>query len=89
MADGVTRDAVERNLERAPGASRHVPAEIKARQKHIAWRSVAGIGNILRHDYPRVKDPRVWRIVTNDLPPLKDAVEAMLREAEPDRPGGV
>jgi uncharacterized protein with HEPN domain len=39
-------------------------------------------GNVLRHDYPRVKDPRVWQIVTNDLPPLKGAVEAMLRAAE-------
>ncbi|MGH6886260.1 MAG: HepT-like ribonuclease domain-containing protein [Geminicoccales bacterium] len=87
MADWVIRDAVERNLERASEASRHIPAEIKARHKHIARRSVAGLGNILRHDYPRVKDPRVWRIVTSDLPLLKTAVEAMLREAEagPDR----
>jgi uncharacterized protein with HEPN domain len=86
LADWVTRDAVERNLERASEASRHIPAEIKARHKHIAWRSVAGLGNILRHDYPRIKDPRVWRIVTSDLPPLKAAVEAMLREADPNRP---
>jgi hypothetical protein len=27
-----------------------------------------------------VKDPRVWRIVSHDLAPLKAAVEAMLRE---------
>ena len=29
-----------------------------------------------------MKDPRVWRIVTHDLAPLKAAVEAMLRELE-------
>jgi uncharacterized protein with HEPN domain len=81
-ADWVTRDAVERNLERASEASRHIPPELKARHKDIAWRAVAGLGNVLRHDYPRVTDPRVWQIVTDNLPPLKVAVEAMLREAE-------
>jgi uncharacterized protein with HEPN domain len=86
MADWVVRDAVERNLERASEASRHIPAEIKARHGHIAWRSVAGLGNILRHDYPQVKDPRVWRIVTTDLPPLKAAIEAMMREGESGAP---
>jgi uncharacterized protein with HEPN domain len=37
-ADWVTRDAVERNLERVSEASRHIPSEIKARHKDIAWR---------------------------------------------------
>jgi uncharacterized protein with HEPN domain len=82
MADWVTRDAVERNLERASEASRHIPSEIKAQHKHIAWRSIAGLGNVLRHDYPRVKDPRVWRIVAGDLSPLKAVVEELLRAAD-------
>ena len=79
-ADWVTRDAVERNLERVSEASRHIPSEIKARYKNIAWRAIAGLGNVLRHDYPRVKDPRDWQIVSDDLPPLRAATEAMLRE---------
>jgi uncharacterized protein with HEPN domain len=85
-ADWVTRDAVERNLERVSEASRHIPSEIKARHKDIAWRAVAGLGNVLRHDYPRVKDPRVWRIVTHDLFPVKAAVEAMLQEVDGNEP---
>jgi uncharacterized protein with HEPN domain len=83
-ADWVTRDAVERNLERVSEASRHVPADLKARHKSIPWRAVAGLGNVLRHDYPRVKDPRVWRIVTHDLAPLKAAALAMLGEVADD-----
>lgn len=85
-ADWVTRDAVERNLERVSEASRHVPSELKAQHQSIPWRSVAGLGNVLRHDYPRVKDPRVWRIVSRDLAPLRAAVEALLRAAEEDSP---
>ncbi len=81
-ADWVTRDAVERNLERVSEASRHIPSGLKAEHKGIPWRAVAGLGNVLRHDYPRVKDPRVWQIVTRDLAPLRAAVEAMVRDLE-------
>jgi uncharacterized protein with HEPN domain len=82
VGDWVTRDAVERNLERVSEASRHVSAELKAQHPSIPWRAVAGLGNVLRHDYPRIKDPRVWRIVSQDLGPLKSVVEAMLRDLE-------
>jgi uncharacterized protein with HEPN domain len=81
-ADWVARDAIERNLERVSEASRHVPSDLKAQHRSIPWRAVAGLGNILRHDYPRVKDPRVWQIVSQDLAPLKAAARAMLREVE-------
>ena len=81
-ADWVVRDAVERNLERVSEASRHIPSELKDQHKSIPWRAVAGLGNVLRHDYPRVKDRRVWEIVTDDLAPLKAAVETILHDRE-------
>ena len=87
-ADWVTRDAIERNLERVSEASRHVPSHLKAQHGSIPWRAIAGLGNVLRHDYPRVKDPRVWQILSQDLGPLKAAVATMLRaveEAGPER----
>jgi uncharacterized protein with HEPN domain len=34
---------------------------------------------VLRHAYDQIIDDRIWQIVTTDLPPLKAAVEAMLR----------
>jgi uncharacterized protein with HEPN domain len=84
-ADWVMRDVVERNLERLCEASRHIPDDLKTRHAGIRWRLVADLGNVLRHAYDQVLDERIWNIVTDDLPPLKAAVEAMLREAE--KPG--
>ena len=81
-ADWVTRDAAERNLERVSEAARHVPSELRAEHKRIPWRALAGLGNVLRHDYPQVADSRIWVIVTDDLAPLKAAVETILRDLE-------
>ena len=81
-ADWVTCDVVERNLERISEASRHIPDDLKARHPAIRWRPMSDLGNVLRHAYDQVADARIWQIVTDDLPPLKAAVEAMLREVE-------
>ena len=82
LADSMRRHAVERCLEIVSEASRYVPREAKARHSEIAWRGVADFGNVLRHDYPNVKDRRVWQIVTEDLAPLKAAVETILHDLE-------
>ena len=74
LADHMRRHPTERCLEIISEAPRHIPREVKARHPKIAWRGVADFGNVLRHDYPNVKDRRVWEIVTHDLDPLKAAV---------------
>jgi uncharacterized protein with HEPN domain len=44
---------------------------MKARHPDIPWPEVAGIGNVLRHDYEIVALDVLWGVVRNDLPPLE------------------
>lgn len=46
----------------------------------IAWRDIRGLGNRLRHEYHTVDVGRLWLMVERDVPALKIAVEAALRE---------
>jgi uncharacterized protein with HEPN domain len=32
---------------------------------------------VLRHDYASISDPIIWKVVTDELPPLKKAIEAI------------
>jgi uncharacterized protein with HEPN domain len=74
--------SVERYLERLSEASRHIPEALKQDRPHVDWRGVADVGNVLRHAYDQVVDPRVWEIVEIDLPPIKTAVDDMMREVD-------
>nr|WP_249793477.1 HepT-like ribonuclease domain-containing protein [Bradyrhizobium cenepequi] len=47
---------------------------MKAQHKDVRWKDIAGIGNILRHDYQRVDAAIIWKAVKDDLPPLKAAL---------------
>ena len=80
-ADVLRVYAVTRCLEIISEASRRLPPEIKDRYPDLAWRDMAGAGNIYRHDYDNVAAARVWATVQNALPPLRSAVE---RELSPD-----
>ena len=48
--------------------------QLKARYPSIAWRDIAGAGNVYRHDYEDVAAKLVWDTVQVALPPLRDVV---------------
>jgi uncharacterized protein with HEPN domain len=78
VADPRTVYAVTRCFEIISEASRRLPDELKARHPSIAWRDMAGAGNIYRHDYEDVAAQQVWDTVQIDLPPLRAMVEQEL-----------
>jgi uncharacterized protein with HEPN domain len=67
--------AVTRCLEVISEASRRLPADLKARHPAIAWRQMAGAGNVYRHDYEDVAAQYVWDTVQLALPPLRAVIE--------------
>ncbi len=70
--------AVTRCLEIISEASRRLSDALKARYPGIAWREMAGAGNVYRHDYQDVAASRVWDTVQRALPPLRAAIEREL-----------
>ena len=72
------RRAVERGLDIISEASRHLPDELKQRSPEVPWRQIAGIGNVLRHEYQRVEPRLVWNVARDHLAPLEAVVRAAL-----------
>ena len=70
VADAKTVYAVTRCLEIISEASRRLPDDLKERHSTIAWKQMAGAGNIYRHNYEDVAARYVWKTVTESLPDL-------------------
>jgi uncharacterized protein with HEPN domain len=77
--DGMRRRAVERCIEIISEASRRLPESWKGEQPEIRWRDIAGIGNVIRHDYEGVEVEIIWTVVREHLDPLEHAVRAILK----------
>ena len=70
----------ERAIEIVSEAVRHLPEELLARHPQIDWSDVRAIGNLIRHEYHRVDPDVIWSVVVDDLPALRSAIEAMLKD---------
>ena len=72
--DRRVRQLVERNLEIVSEASRRLPQTSKDAEAQIPWRAIAGIGNVIRHDYHDTYPTVLWETCIKDLQPLKLAL---------------
>ena len=70
-ADDKTVFAVVRALEVIGGASKNIPASVRARHASIPWRDMAGMRDKLIHRYFGVNLKVVWKAVREDLPAIK------------------
>jgi uncharacterized protein with HEPN domain len=88
LASSMVQDAVIRNLQTLAESTQRLSARAKQSQPGIDWHKIAGFRNVLVHDYLGVDLEKVWNIVRNDLPALKDVVDEMLGPDRPTRPAG-
>jgi uncharacterized protein with HEPN domain len=72
-------DAVLHNLEIIGEAAKHVPDYLKQDTPEIEWRKIAGLRDIVAHEYFGISLEIVWDIVQNKLPGLKAVVLGMLK----------
>lgn len=68
------RRAAERALQIISEAAKALPPELTARHPDPPWSAIIGIGNVLRHEYQRIDDRRLWEILTVYLPRLRPMV---------------
>lgn len=74
----ITQDAVLRNLEVIGEAVKRIPPEFRESYPDIPWRKMAGLRDVIIHDYEGVSLKRVWEVIERDLAPVKAAILAVL-----------
>jgi len=88
FASHTLQDAIIRNLQVLCESTQRIGEQHKQRHPEIHWTSIAGMRNVLVHDYFEVDFETVWLVVTRDLPPLEKAIRAILAslDQKPESP---
>ena len=69
------QDAVLRNLQVLAESTQRLTDEFKEALPDVEWYKIAGLRNILVHDYLGIDIETVWNIVEHKLPELRQVIE--------------
>ncbi len=71
----LVQDAVIRQLEIIGEATKRVSPDFRQKHLKIPWLDMAGMRDILIHDYIDVDLGIVWKTITKDIPELKSLLD--------------
>ena len=77
------RRITERAIQIVSEAAKELPQEVRALEPDVPWPEIIGIGNLLRHEYYRIKTSEIKAILTEHLPRLRPAIVRLLAKFEP------
>ncbi len=77
-SDKKTRYAVERQLLVIGEAAKRVSESYKQKHGEIPWKSMAGLRNILAHEYGEILVERIWLISTENIPDLIEVLDPLV-----------
>ena len=74
------QDAVIRRLEIIGEAVNKIPDQVRKRYPKVPWRQVAGLRDVVIHEYFGVSASLIYRTVTLELVELKDSIKKMISD---------
>ena len=78
-------DAVLYNLEIIGEAVKHIPESTRAEHPYVEWRKIAGLRDIIAHEYFGISLEIIWDVLQNKLPDLRVQIASMLTMLEEKR----
>lgn len=79
--DDKTFFAVVRALEIIGEATKNIPDDSRKENPDVPWKDMAGMRDILIHDYFGVDMETVWLTVTEKIPEVKPLIQKMLENS--------
>lgn len=83
MAGSHWQDATIRQLEIVGEAAKRLSSELRANYPDVPWRRVAGLRDVLIHDYLGVDLTAVWQLTQTEIPEFKKRITWILHTLEP------
>jgi uncharacterized protein with HEPN domain len=74
----IGRTPVIRQLEIIGEATKRLSKQLCSQHPEVPWRRIAGLRDVLIHDYMGVDINAVWEITQKDLPVVKKRIQEIL-----------
>jgi uncharacterized protein with HEPN domain len=92
FAQGLEKTELAANLEKQSAilyqivvigeAVKRLSADFRNQHPTVPWREIAGMRDILAHQYDRVEVDEIWGVIQDDIPQLLSMIEPLLPAQE-------
>jgi len=82
LEDKKTQRAVEREFTIIGEATKRISQELRDRYPEVPWGDMAQMRDKLMHHYPDVRAKVVWKTVKEDLAPLREKLDRILKKEQ-------
>ncbi|HBQ21204.1 MAG: hypothetical protein A2Z91_00355 [Deltaproteobacteria bacterium GWA2_38_16] len=72
------QDATIRQLEIIGEATKQLPEDFRSKYPNIPWKRIAGLRDVLIHNYLGTDITTVWEITQKNIPELKKQIQTIL-----------
>lgn len=79
-AELIIQDAVVRRLEIIGEAVKNIPKNFRNKYPDVEWRKIAGLRDVLIHEYFGVDIEKIWVVIKKDIPTLKQQMLKIKKE---------
>lgn len=76
------QDAVLRRIEVIGEAVKNISRKTREKYPNVPWKEIAGMRDVVIHQYFGVTIGLVWRVATSDLIHLKDQIQTVITELQ-------
>ena len=80
LGEDAIQDAVIKRLEIIGEATKNIPLKLRKENPDIPWKKMAGMRDMLTHEYFGIVMKRIWDTTQKDLPKLKKQIQKLLDE---------
>ncbi|MBA3723550.1 MAG: DUF86 domain-containing protein [Candidatus Levybacteria bacterium] len=78
------QDVAARRIEIIGEATKRLSDDFKRQHTDIPWKTMAGMRDILIHQYDNIDLDVIWEAATRHIPPLKTQIQELLKEYSSD-----
>lgn len=80
--DEMMKSAAVKKLEIIGEASKNIPKEFREKHKEFPWRKMINMRDKITHFNFGINYEIVWKVIKEELPPIKSKIENILKDLE-------
>lgn len=78
------QDAILHRLQIIGEAAKHIPDSYREKWNQVSWKDIAGMRDIIVHEYFGITLTMIWKTSVEDIPALKKQIQSILSHINED-----